>query len=141
MAAFVKNPALAKKLVTLGIHSVEDLLYCFPYRYDDFTRVVPIRDLIAGDTCAVEGYVKDVKIVRAWKRGMQLLETVVSDASGSVRVVWFNQIYLIRTFKKGTKIALAGKVYEGKRGIYFANPAYEVIAYTPHPSLPLPRGG
>ncbi len=135
MAAFVKNQALAKKLAILGIHTVEDLLYHFPYRYDDFSRVISIRDLQAGETCAVEGYVKDVKIIRAWGRGTQLFEAVVSDASGSIRVVWFNQLYLARMFKKGTRVALAGKVYEGKRGIYFANPAYEIVGNSPQNSL------
>ena len=130
VAPFVKNPALDRKLRLLGIHTVEDLLYYFPYRYDDFSRVVPIRDLRFGDTVAVEGHVKDVKIVRAWKRRMQMLEMEVSDASGTLRVIWFNQTYLERIFKKGAKVALAGKVYEGKRGIYFANPAYEIIDRT-----------
>ncbi|MDO8558322.1 MAG: ATP-dependent DNA helicase RecG [bacterium] len=135
MAAFVKNQALTRKLNVLGLHSVEDLLHYFPYRYDDFSRVLATRDLRAGEVVAVEGYVKDVKIIRAWNRGTQLLEAVVDDASGSVRVVWFNQLYLARMFKKGTKIALAGKVYDGKRGIYFANPAYEIIGTGQESSL------
>ena len=37
--------ATAKKLKKLGIEIVRDLLFCFPFRYDDFTRLTPIEEL------------------------------------------------------------------------------------------------
>ena len=120
------HPSARQKLARVGVHTVEDLLQYLPHRYDDFSRVVAVRNLQPGDTVAVEGVLEGVKIVRTWKRHMQLIEAQLVDQSGRVRAVWFNQTYLIRTLKNGTRVALTGKVYENRNGIYFANPAYEL---------------
>ena len=114
-----------QKIARLGIHTVEDLLRYMPHRYNDFSRVVMARNLQPGDTVAVEGVLEGVKIVHTWKRHMQLVEAHVVDQSGRVRAVWFNQAYLVRTLKNSARIALFGKVYENRNGIYFANPAYQ----------------
>lgn len=126
MSVLTKSLAMAKKLACLGIHGVEDLLYYLPYRYDDFTHVVPIKDLKAGEVVAVEGVIIALKAVRTWRQHMQLIEMRLGDGTGVVRVIWFNQLYLLKIFRKGLRVALAGRVYENKRGIYFANPAYEL---------------
>ena len=132
-----KSPALAKKLLHLGIYSVEDLLYHLPYRYDDFTTITPIAHLGAGDVFAIEGAIESVKSSHAWKRRMELVEASVKDETGLVRVVWFNQLYLLRTLRRGTRIAIAGKVYGHKRGLYFANPAYEILSSATNDQLPV----
>ncbi|MDP3963819.1 MAG: ATP-dependent DNA helicase RecG [bacterium] len=132
-----KSPALATKLSRLGIHCVEDLLYYLPYRYDDFTRVVPIKDLVGGETVAVEGVIERIQSVRAWRRQMQLIEMVLRDGTGSIRIVWFNQFYLLKAFHKNMSIAVAGKVYANKKGLYFANPAYETLTDNQQPLRPI----
>ncbi|KKS74920.1 MAG: hypothetical protein UV48_C0024G0006 [Candidatus Azambacteria bacterium GW2011_GWA2_42_9] len=39
------NPAAVKKLVKLKIKTIHDLLYHFPYRYEDFSEFTPIKDV------------------------------------------------------------------------------------------------
>jgi ATP-dependent DNA helicase RecG len=122
-----RGTKLFSLLSNLGIRTAEDLLRHFPYRYDDFSRVTQVRDLCAGQTVAVEGVLKSVKAVRTWKSRMQLLEVVLDDGTGTIRAIWFNQLYLLKTLLPGSRMAIAGKVYEGKKGIYFANPAHELL--------------
>ena len=47
--------ALAGTLGKLGIHSLPDLLFHLPPRYEDRTRVIPLGRLRPGDTGVVEG--------------------------------------------------------------------------------------
>ena len=46
---------LAKRLKTIGISTVRDLLFYFPFRYEDFRRVVAINDLKDGEEVTVKG--------------------------------------------------------------------------------------
>ena len=47
------GPARAETLASHAIHTVEDLLYYTPFRYEDRTRVTPIRDLVPGQTATI----------------------------------------------------------------------------------------
>ena len=49
------GPALAATLERLGLHTVQDLLFLLPLRYEDRTRVVPIGTLRAGDRAVDRG--------------------------------------------------------------------------------------
>ena len=63
---------------------------------------------------------------KIWKRHMTLTEAIVTDATGSVKAVWFNQPYLLVPQKR-TIVCLAGKLIEKKNGRYLSNPMYEKI--------------
>ncbi|HET6546272.1 MAG TPA: hypothetical protein VFG55_05945, partial [Rhodanobacteraceae bacterium] len=44
------GPALADTLRRLGIERLQDLWFHLPLRYEDRTRITPIRDLVAGES-------------------------------------------------------------------------------------------
>lgn len=120
-------PAYQKKLKRLGIHTVRDLLFYFPSRYDDFSNVIPIDRSRISETVCVQGKIIAVEHTRSPRRWMDIVEILVEDASGAMRAIWFNQPYLERTFKEGDVVCLAGKVSAGKDGVYLNGPAYEKI--------------
>lgn len=64
--------ALAEKLARLGIHSIQDLLFHLPYRYEDRTRVVPMGSLRIGDIAVVEGEVMKADLVMGRRRSLQV---------------------------------------------------------------------
>lgn len=119
------NPRLLRRLHHLGIKTIRDLLFHFPFRYDDFSNVRKIRELKIGELATIYGRLADIKAVRAWKRRMNLAEAVVEDETGRIRVVWFNQGYLADTLHAGETLALSGKLAKSPKGAYLANPAYE----------------
>jgi ATP-dependent DNA helicase RecG len=121
------GPAYRTRLAHLGIATVKDLLYHFPSRYEDFSRRVNIADLKVDATACVQGTVENVKMVRVWKRHLTITEIVLSDETGKVKALWFNQPYLAGTFKKGLTVCLAGKLVEKKSGRYLSNPMYEKV--------------
>ena len=121
------SPAYKSRLKNLGILTMRDLLYHFPTRYQDFSARADIADLEVDKTACVQGQIDSIKIIRIWKRHMTLIEAMVKDATGSVKVLWFNQPYLAAQLKKGTIVCLAGKLVDKKSGKYLSNPMYEKV--------------
>lgn len=117
------------KLKRLGIETVRELLFHFPARYEDFSQTYQIADLIPGQEATIQGVVKDVSGRRTWRRHLFIVEAVISDDSGSIRAVWFNQPYIRNILKPGRLANLAGKVTENEKGeLYLSNPTYELLS-------------
>lgn len=120
------NAAIVKPLKKLGIHTLYDLLFHIPFRYDDFSHKMPIVGLTAGSVATVEGIVMRVEIVRTWKKRMQIIEAIISDKSGSVRAIWFNQPFIMKNLHEGSQVSISGKVTLDGGSFVFQNPAYEL---------------
>ncbi len=114
------------KLKKMGISSVRDLLWHFPTRYEDFSQVYKIADLIPNQEATIQGMVEEVSGRRAWRRNLYVTEVVIRDDSGSIRAVWFNQPYIKNTLQPGRIANFSGKVSE-KEDIYLSNPTYELV--------------
>lgn len=121
------TPVYKKRLKRLKIQTLKDLLYHLPSRYHDFTHIVPIDKLELGELVTVQGRVADIQNTRTWKKRMVLTEAIVEDATGAVKAIWFNQPYLVRNIKKGSKISLSGKLEFAYDNAFLSNPAYEIV--------------
>lgn len=120
------GPRRSELLAKLGIKTVRDLLYHFPVRIEDRSRIVPVADLKPGEYAAVKGSVQARGLTKSY-RGYKILKVAVSDDTGVVRAVWFNQPYLEKFFPAGSEVVLFGKAdYEG--GFQIVNPAFEVLS-------------
>src|SRR3989344_4307540 len=119
--------AYAKKLKKLGIKTVQDLLFYFPARYDDFSDIIPIKKVEVGQIACVQGKIVSIDQTYTFKKGMDITEIVIEDETGQIAALWFNQPYLAQSLKEDGYICLAGKVSLGKDGIYLSNPAHEII--------------
>lgn len=117
---------VAADMAKLGISSVRDLLFTFPFRYDDFSKFSKISDLVPGEVATVQGRVVTIKSWRSPKKRMMLTEAIVEDETGKVKVIWFNQSYLAKSLRAGTEVSLSGKV-DDKYGLAFTNPIHEVL--------------
>jgi ATP-dependent DNA helicase RecG len=118
-------------LKKLNIETVEDFLLHFPFRYEDYSERIEIDNLSAGETATVMGEVVQSKVVRTWKKKMMITECFVSDETGTVRAVWFNQPYISDSLTAGKGVRLSGKVSEDAKGLFFSNPAWELSSRTP----------
>ena len=125
------GPAAAKKFAKLNIKTVGDLLYHFPFRYDDFSRFTPVAELQHNSQATVRGVILSAKNINIFKRRMTLTEAVIEDESGAIKSVWFNQPYLLNQFKPGRQINISGKVSLNKKRLCFSNPAYEFAGKEP----------
>ncbi|MDD5043518.1 MAG: ATP-dependent DNA helicase RecG [Patescibacteria group bacterium] len=117
----------AKQLEKIGIETVEDLIFYYPFRYDDLSRVLTIDKLFPGVEATVRGRVELIKNRRSPVKKKILTEAIVSDDTGSLKVVWFNQPFLTKNIRPGDVIYLAGKANFDYREIEFVNPVYEIV--------------
>ncbi len=120
--------ATAARLKHLGVITAKDLLYYFPFRYEDFRTVTPIDRLQSGMNTTVSGTLELIANRRTHRRGKIITEGLVSDKTGSVRVVWFNQPFLTKTLHVGDALSLSGTVKDDMLGVSFVSPTFEKIA-------------
>ena len=120
-----KNSKLYNKL---GINTVYDLLRYYPRRYQDYSQLKPINKLNFGDELTVIGTITQELTTRTSKnKRLKITETVVSDGTGSLRIIWFNKPFLSKQLYRGVSIVLSGKVdvYLGR--LVLNNPEWELL--------------
>ena len=121
------GPKSAERLEKLGISSLGDMLYHFPRRYDDYSQFKTINRLEYGDELTVLGMVQSASTRRLHGGKRQLVEVIISDGTGALRVNWFNQGWLAKNFKEGTQLVLAGKVDQYLGRLVMTNPDWELV--------------
>jgi len=121
------GPSYLKRLDQLKIKTIRDLFFHFPHRYDDFSQIIPISHLQLGQKATIQGKILKIKTSQTWQRRMNLTEAIVEDKTGTIRVVWFNQPYLVQTLSQEKTVNLAGKVTFAGQTLCLSNPAYEII--------------
>jgi len=119
------GPKMAQKLAKLGVDSSYDLMYHFPMRYDDFSRITLIEKAKVGQRICIKGTISTIKNQRTFRRRMFLTHVLISDKSDSLKAIFFNQPFLTRILKKGDEYYFLGKIERGKEGFVLQNPLYE----------------
>ncbi len=118
---------LAQQIKLLGITTVRDLIFYLPHRFDDFTRLVFIKDLKASETVTIRGAICMIQNRRSWKTRKIVTEALVADDTGEVKVIWFNQPFLIKTFRAGDYVSFSGKTSDNFYTLQLVSPSYEKI--------------
>jgi len=121
------GPIFVKKLQKIGIKTVEDLIFHFPHRYEDFSNIKPISKATLNKNCSILGKILEIKNSRTWKKKITITKAIIEDKTGAIEAVWFNQPYLLKSLKQGDVVCLAGKISIGADGMFLSNPAYEKI--------------
>ena len=118
------GPKRAEIFNKLGVLTVKDLLCYFPRRYEDRRHFKTMDSVRNDEYVTVRGTVIDIA-ARTVKK-MMLVEALISDSTASIKAVWFNQPYLLRTIEKGVTIVMSGKT-EYYRGLQIRAPEYEIL--------------
>jgi ATP-dependent DNA helicase RecG len=111
------GPRHGETLKRLGMTTLGDMLYYFPRRYDDYSKLKSIRRLIYGEEVTVIGTIQNVSKRSLRNRRMTITEAVLSDGTDSLQLTWFNQPWIEQRLRKGTQIVVSGKVdqYLGRK--------------------------
>jgi ATP-dependent DNA helicase RecG len=122
------GPRRAADFERISLVTIEDLLYRFPLRYEDRSRLQPIRTLKPGQPASITGRILSCGVRATRRRNFQIFEAVIDDGSGSLRVVWLNQPFLRDVFARGQHVVLYGSIeLYGSAGLQLTNPQYEVL--------------
>ena len=121
------GPRNAESLARLGLHTLGDMLYYFPRRYDDYSQLKPIKDLFYGEQVTVIGTIQSVnsRPIRSGKAS--IVEVVIGDGTGALRLSYFNQPWLANRFKKGDAISVSGKIDQYLGRLVMNSPDWEPV--------------
>lgn len=121
------GPKTAGTLKKLDLHTLGDLLYHFPRRYDDYSKLKTINHLWYGEEVTVIGIVDKIS-VRSIRNGkMKIVEATISDGAGSLRVTWFNQVWITKRLQPGRGVVLSGKIDQYLGKLVMNNPEWELL--------------
>jgi ATP-dependent DNA helicase RecG len=98
----------ALDLATLGIHTVQDLLEYFPYRYEDY-RIRDLSEAEDGEKITIIGTVYGEPVVRFYGKSKSRLTVKVVVDRVVVTAIWFNRQFLKQQLRAGREIMLSGK--------------------------------
>lgn len=136
---FMVGPTYGKRLKKLGIETVEDLLYHFPFRYENYALVSKIGLVQPGETVTIKGRVEEIKNEYT-KHGKKIQKAKVSDETGIIEVVWYNQPFLVKVIPPGSHISLSGKVELFRHSLILNSPSYELLKEEKDTSAPIHTG-
>jgi len=118
---------LTKRLAKLGLKRVSDLLFYYPFRYDDFSQITPIIKVQPSTTATVKAKINLIATKRSPRKRIYITESLVSDRTASLKIIWFNQPFIPRLIKQGDLVYFSGKIEHDQYGLYLNNPTYEKV--------------
>jgi ATP-dependent DNA helicase RecG len=122
------GPANVEALQRLGIRCLQDLWFHLPLRYEDRTRLTPIRELVPGRSALVEGKVSGVE--RSF-RFRPLLRVAIEDDTGATLTLRFFHFrsQQAEAFEPGARFRVFGEVRFGSQGLEIVHPEYKRLAF------------
>jgi len=127
------GPAVATKLETLGIATLQDLLFHLPLRYQDRTRLAPIGSLRPGDEVLIEGEVQLSEIKFGRRR---MLLTRISDGTGSLTLRFFHFSNAQKeNLARGTRLRCFGEVRRGSTTLEMVHPEFRRLGDSDTPEV------
>lgn len=118
------GPKKALLFEGLGVRTAGDLLNYFPFRVDDFSRLVPLDLVRPGDEVTVQGTV--VSMAFAGSQRGRAFRVTLSDGRGVVHLVWYNMPYMQRNFRPGGPVLASGKAEWRRSGLEMAHPTWRI---------------
>ncbi len=119
-------PKRVAALAQLEIRSVLDLLQHYPRRYIDRTKQARIAELAEGEEVFVEGCVQRSSSRRIRQR-RTLVEVVVSDATGRLKLTFFNQPWQERSLQPGRQVVVFGRPTQYRGSLQMTNPVVDLV--------------
>ncbi len=113
--------------LALGLHTVGDLLEHLPR---DRREARAVAELVPQESATVVVEVRGISSRSVRRRGMKpLVEATVGDATGTLKVAFFNQPWLVQRYPAGTRLVLHGKLDgRGRFGVQAHAPTAEATA-------------
>ena len=113
------------RLKRMGLERVGDLIYHFPNRHNDFSKITKISQLRPGEQHTIVATVWEASQTGTGPR-RRSTQAVLGDDTGNVRATWFNQAWIARTLRTGTEVVVSGKV-----GVFRGQPVFQSPEYEP----------
>ena len=139
------GPKTGELFDKLGIRTTNELLRYYPVCYKEYSPVININEIKAGEVCAVKGIITSRPVLTKGRR-VSMVIAKIEDETGSLKVMWFNSPYLLSRLKRGNIIVCFGKVSYSKNSTVMDHPEifdpadYEKYENTLKPVYSLTKG-
>ncbi|MGK7922650.1 MAG: ATP-dependent DNA helicase RecG [Trichodesmium sp.] len=128
----------SERLLTLGLHTVKELLYYYPRDHIDYARQVNIKDLEPGETVTIIGRIKRFNCFSSPKnKKLTILELTLTDSTGQIKISRFFagnrfsnkawQMHQKKIYSVGALVAASGLVKQNQYGKNLDNPEIEIL--------------
>ncbi len=130
------GPKLAEKFAAKNIHTVKDLLLFVPLRYEDRSRVMTIDQarLNPGEFATIQA--KVLRTSNYYRSRKSIQNATIADETGKMRLIWFNNPWVIKKLSQGSEWLFSGKVND--RGMIAQATVEAVVADTIHSGRIIP---
>ena len=115
-------------LEKLGVKSIRDLLFYFPFRFEVGGEETNIAGLALGMEASIIGTLEKMETKKSWKRKIPISEGYLRDSTGRIKLMWFNQPYIAKMWANGALVQAVGKIAGKDSKIYIANPELQRIS-------------
>lgn len=120
---------LAHKFASLKLQTIDDLIAYFPRTYDDYSKVLNIKQIRPGPV-TIKATIRQAT-GRYVRRGMHITEAIASDGTDSVRLIWFNQPYRSTSIKSGQEYFISGTFELSHQRFVITSPSIELVSEFP----------
>jgi ATP-dependent DNA helicase RecG len=123
----VALPSLARGsgvLARLGVTTPREALWYLPFRYDDFSDLRPLGELVPDEKQSARVRVEAIRIEPGFGRRPQRVIAQLADDTGSAEAVWFGRRYVERRLRQGDEIVVSGKVTQRGWRPQFTSPEF-----------------
>lgn len=124
-------PAQKSALKKLRLTTAKDLLYYFPSRYGNIADTKSIDTLSLGDMVTIAGKISGLKASKGFRTKIAMAEARITDQTGSVKAVWFNQPYIAKMLEGTDHAKFHGRIASRKGALYISNPEFEKLTHLP----------
>ncbi len=121
------SPLTIKRLKSLNINTLADLLDYYPFRYENYALSSTISKIQPGEIVTLKGTIIKSKFEIS-RKGTRIQKFILQDDGGQIDLIWFNQPYLLRLIKPGTILSVAGLVNKFKNRPLLEPQEYEIIS-------------
>ena len=126
-------PALARgtaALARLGITTPREALWYLPFRYDDFSELRALGELVPDEKQSARVTIDAVRVEPGFGRKPQRVIAQLSDAAGgSAEAIWFGRRYVERRLTVGDEVIVSGKVTIRGWSAQFTSPEFSPVGH------------
>lgn len=139
------GPKTAALFAKLNIYTVEDLIRFYPRTYLSYKDPVDVREAEVGERVAIRASIQsyvDIKKIR----NLRLVTCMAKDASGSVKLLWYNCPFLKQVFHIGQTFIFVGDLsirnhqFVMEHPEYYTEQQYATLIASMQPVYPLTEG-
>lgn len=120
------GPALLYKLKGLNLNTVEDLIYHFPFRYDDFSNTTSALDAKIGESVTLQGEIWSIQNIYTKSRKI-ITKAIFNDGTSPIALTWFHSSWLTKQIQTGDRLQISGKITRYKNKLSIIAPRWEKL--------------